>query len=251
MKTYEIVEGLDQVYEKYTDEDRLVWKTLFERQMVHLEKYADNTYLEGLEKIGFSAERIPHYKDVNLSLKELTGWSIKVVPGIISQVNFFDMLANKEFPSSTWLRKFSHLDYLSEPDMFHDGFGHIPMLTHKKFCLFFQKLGEIGVKYASNEEIVEKLGRLYWFTVEFGLIGTLKEHKIYGAGIISSIGETKYSMSKAPKKSIFNLKKVMATDFDNTVIQEHYFIIESFEMLLNSIHELENVLENHTKVIDA
>ena len=240
MKTYDLIDGLTQNYSAYTDEDRLVWKTLFNRQIKQLEKVADHEYLNGLDKIGFSAEQIPNFDEVNKLLKKNTGWEIIVVPGIIDQPNFFNMLSNKQFPSSTWLRKMSELDYLSEPDMFHDAFGHIPLLTNPTFCDFYQELGKVGVKYIDHPEIIEKLGRIYWFTVEFGLIKNGNQLKIYGAGILSSIGETKFSLSNEPKRISFDIMEVMNTDFDNTKIQELYFIIDSYEELLSSIRTVLN-----------
>jgi phenylalanine-4-hydroxylase len=235
MKTYAIVKGLTQNYGAYTHEDELVWKTLFERQMNQLNKVADQQYLEGLNRIGFSPDKIPNFKIVNERLAELTGWEIVVVPGIIDQATFFKMLANKKFPSSTWLRKMEDLDYLSEPDMFHDAFGHIPLLTNQTFCDFYRELGNVGVNYINKPDVIERLGRIYWFTVEFGLIRNNKEIKIYGAGILSSIGETKFSLSKVPKRKRFDILEIMDTDFDNSKIQDLYFVIESFDELLSSI----------------
>lgn len=238
MKTYDLIEGLTQNYAAYTDEDRLVWKTLFNRQMEQLKQVADINYLEGLKKIGFSADKIPDFKAVNKKLAAITGWEIVVVPGIIDQPDFFRMLANKQFPSSTWLRKMSELDYLSEPDMFHDAFGHIPLLTNPTFCDFYQELGKAGVKYINDPAVIERLGRIYWFTVEFGLIQNSADLHIYGAGILSSIGETKYSLSPVPERKAFDIIEVMQTDFDNTKIQNLYFVIKDYEELLAAIRKV-------------
>jgi phenylalanine-4-hydroxylase len=123
--------------------------------------------------------------------------------------------------------------------MFHDAFGHMPLLTNSIFCDFFQKIGELGVKYMDHPEIIEKLGRIYWFTVEFGLIENENGLKIYGAGILSSFGESKYSLSNEPQRRPFDIVEVMNTDFDNTIIQELYFVITSFKELSNSIEEAE------------
>ncbi|PHR48873.1 MAG: phenylalanine 4-monooxygenase [Fluviicola sp.] len=239
MKTYEIIEGLEQQYDKYSTEDQKVWEILFERQFEQLQELADLSYLEGIKRVGFSKNKIPNFKEVNARLRKQTGWNIHVVPGIIDQTNFFKMLSEKTFPSSTWLRKMDELDYLSEPDMFHDAFGHMPLLTNSIFCNFFQKIGDLGVKYIDHPEIIEKLGRIYWFTVEFGLIENGNGLKIYGAGILSSFGESKYSLSNEPERKPFDIVEVMNTDFDNTVIQELYFVIESFEQLSHSIEEAE------------
>lgn len=239
MKTYQLVAGLEQAYDKYTAEDKQVWSILFNRQIEQLQNVADESYLQGIVAIGFTADKIPDFRIVNERLLEATGWQIVVVPGIIDQANFFMMLANKQFPSSTWLRSMKSLDYLSEPDMFHDAFGHIPLLTNAVFCSFFHAIGRLGVKHIDNPSIIEKLGRIYWFTVEFGLIKSTEELKIYGAGIISSSGETVHCRGSVPERKPFDIVEIMNTDFDNTVIQNKYFVIESFEQLSNSITVLE------------
>ena len=242
MKTYALIDGLRQEYDRYTPEDRKVWTILFERQLKQLQGVADNNYLEGLEKIGFSAGSIPNFRIVNQRLKELTGWEIVVVPGIIDQRNFFEMLSERKFPSSAWLRSMEELDYLSEPDMFHDAFGHMPLLTNKTFCDFFHRIGVIGMNYENSPKHIEMLGRVYWFTIEFGLIQGADRLKIYGAGILSSIGETQFSLGDVPIRLPFDVKEIMNTDFDNTKIQEKYFVIESFDQLLSAVPEMEEHL---------
>lgn len=243
MKTYELIQGLKQEYDNYTAEDRKVWGILFNRQAEQIQGLADESYLKGIEKIGFNSTTIPDFRLVNTRLKSLTGWEIVVVPGIIDQVNFFTMLANKQFPSSTWLRSIEELDYLSEPDMFHDAFGHMPLLTNQTFCDFFHQIGLIGTKYLEHPKIIEMLGRVYWFTVEFGLIRAGSQLKIYGAGILSSIGETKFSLSDVPTRLPFDIVEIMNTDFDKTKIQEKYFMIDSFHQLLDSVAGMEKYLE--------
>lgn len=232
-----------QVYSDYTDEDQAVWKILFDRQMKQLSRMADESFLKAIDTIGFT-DRIPDFDEVNVRLKETTGWKIRVVPGIIEEADFFKLLEKKEFPSSTWLRAMNSLDYLSEPDMFHDAFGHMPLLTNETFCSFFRQIGRLGVQYADVPEVLTCLGRLYWFTVEFGLIQRDDEDlKIYGAGILSSSGESTFSLSERPKRKAYDVFEVVRTDFDNTVIQELYFVINSFEEISNSLVELEPMLE--------
>jgi phenylalanine-4-hydroxylase len=249
MKTYALIEGLQQEYDSYTEEDRQVWSILFNRQFNQLQGLADTSYLKGIEDIGFVANEIPDFRKVNRRLKELTGWEINVVPGIIDQFSFFKMLANKKFPSSTWLRSMNNLDYLSEPDMFHDAFGHMPLLTNPTFCDFFHQIGVIGTKYLDHPKIVEMLGRVYWFTIEFGLMSCEDQLKIYGAGILSSSGETVFSLSDVPERLPFDVVGIMNTDFDNTKIQEKYFVIDSFEQLLESVGEMERYLEKEVRRI--
>lgn len=242
MKTYPFQEGLKQQYELYTPEDFQVWQILYDRQMQSLPQVADESFLSGIEKIGFNRLEIPDFVKVNERLMRLTGWKIIEVPGIIESKLFFRMLANKQFPATTWLRSMSELDYLSEPDMFHDVFGHVPLLSNPMFCGFYQQLGEIGSQHLSNEPAIEMLGRIYWFTVEFGLIRQNDTTKIYGSGILSSSGETAFSLSEVPQHIPFDAALVMNTPYRNDVIQDKYFVINSFDQLMESTNIIRDVL---------
>lgn len=235
MKTYALKQNLKQEYNLYTPEDFLVWKTLFERQMILLNDLASAEYLKSIKTVKFSADQIPDFREVNGILKEETGWSLEVVEGIINEKDFFLLLSQKKFPATTWLRKLSELDYLPEPDMFHDVFAHVPLLTNQKFCDFFKTIGDLGVKHKSHPDILIMLGRLYWFTIEFGLIKEDGRLKIYGAGILSSYGESKFSVSSEPIHLPFNVEEIMHTGFENDKIQLKYFVINSFDELYNSI----------------
>lgn len=243
MKTYDMIAGMQQEYERYTPEDFAVWKILMERQMNTLTTVASSEYLEGIETMGFHKERIPDFKEVNTTLARLTGWQIQVVPGIIAEPDFFNLLAQKKFPATTWLRKMSELDYLSEPDMFHDVFGHLPLLTNQLFTDFYRFMGELGVRYQGNEKITTMLGRIYWFTVEFGLIKNKEAKKIYGAGILSSHGETNFSLSEVPRHIPFDAEQIMFTHFENDKIQDKYFVIDSFRQLYDSMPTIQAVVE--------
>ena len=170
MKTYKFEEGLEQDYGNYKDEAFSVWRILFERQIENLSDVACTEFLDGIKNVNFHSNKIPDFNEVNTLLQNSTGWKIIAVHGIIEEKIFFKMLSEKQLPATTWLRKMSELDYLSEPDMFHDVFGHVPLLSNQLFCDFHQKLGEIGVQHLENDEAIEMLGRIYWFTVEFGLI---------------------------------------------------------------------------------
>ncbi len=251
MKTYRMIEGMKQEYDNYSVEDFAVWKILLERQMTILPELASNEYLEGIETINFSKDKIPNFIEVNSILGKLTGWEIVVVPGIIAEQDFFKLLSQKKFPATTWLRKMSELDYLPEPDMFHDVFGHIPLLTNQLFCDFFQTLGALGTKYLENENIIAMLGRIYWFTVEFGLINNSGKKKIYGAGILSSHGETKFSLSEVPLHLQFDAEVIMNTHFENDKIQDKYFVIDSFQQLYDSIEIIKNVVEKEVTFVSS
>lgn len=244
---YDIVPDLKQDYEKYTPEDLDVWRTLYQRQITQLQQYATHEYLKGLDDIHFTPNEIPNIAKANKLLAQITGWELIAVPGILNEPAFFSLLAQKKFPATTWLRKKEQLDYLSEPDMFHDVFGHVPILTNYHFTEFFQTIGTLGVQYLHRSEIVTMLGRLYWFTVEFGLIRTNgNPRKIYGAGIISSYGETKFCMTEKPSFIDYNTELIMNTNYENDHIQDTYFVIHSFEQLYHSIDEIKRVIDKNT-----
>lgn len=235
---YEMIAGLQQIYSNYTAEDFEVWEFLFNRQMPALQKVASQEYLDGVANIQFTASAIPDIEKTNQLLAQQTGWQLVVVPGIIKEPDFFNLLSQKKFPATTWLRKKESLDYLPEPDMFHDVFGHVPLLTNYHFTEFFQTIGSLGVAHLQNENVVAMLGRLYWFTIEFGLIQTANDLKIYGAGIISSYSETGFSLSSQPKHLPYNAAVIMNTPYENDHIQDTYYVIDSFEQLYHSIETI-------------
>lgn len=231
---------MNQNYGKYTAEDFKVWRTLFDRQMKILPGLASESYLKAIEVVGFRADKIPDFEEVNEILTKESGWQLSVVPNIIPNEEFFPLLSSRTFSATSWLRKMSELDYLEEPDMFHDVFGHVPLLSNPIFCAFFKGLAEIAMKYIDHKEAIEMLGRMYWFTIEFGLIREKGDLKIYGAGILSSHGETKFSLSGEPEHLEFDVAAVLEQDYDNMKIQERYFVIEGFDQLFQSLDEIEN-----------
>ncbi len=235
---------MSQEYEKYTQEDQDVWRVLFERQITQLPSLACETFMKGLDDIQFKKDSIPNFIETNKILKQITGWELYVVPGLIDNKSFFELLKAKKFPATTWLRKMSELDYLEEPDMFHDVFGHVPLLTNQNFCDFLEGLSVIALKHIEDEWAVELLSRIYWYTVEFGLIENEKGLKIYGAGILSSSGESTYSLrSKTPSRVPYDVKKIFDTPYIKDKFQEIYFVIDSYEQLFNSLDKIEELLE--------
>lgn len=236
-----------QIYANYTDQDFLVWKTLFERQMNVLKPIVSSEYLEALNVVKFSANRIPDFAEIGDLLIPLTGWSIQVVPNISPQKEFFEFLSEKKFTSTCWLRTMEQLDYLEEPDMFHDVFAHVPLLSNQNYVNFFKGISDIALKHIDNPLAIELLGKIYWFTIEFGLIREGDGLKIYGAGIISSMGETKHCLSNKALHLDFDISTIFGTGFRTDVIQERYFVIDSFEQLYNSLPELERRLEETLK----
>lgn len=239
----ERIRPTQQVYAKYTPEDFQVWQTLFDRQMELLAGKVAPEYLEALQQVGFRRDRIPHMEVLNARLAGLTGWKIVTVPNIVEADRFFQHLAKKEFTATCWLRRLAELDYLEEPDMFHDVFAHVPLLANEAYSHFFQQMGELALRYIHDPDIVLQLQRLYWFTIEFGLIqksgGPLQ---IYGAGIISSKGETEYALSDASEKRPFEVGAVMQQAFRTDQIQPVYFVIESFEQLADCLPQVEAAL---------
>ncbi|MEQ8472286.1 MAG: phenylalanine 4-monooxygenase [Marinoscillum sp.] len=233
---------MKQIYGNYTKEDFEVWKLLYNRQMENLPKAATAEYLDGLTKVSFVESEIPKFEETNKTLEALTGWKLAVVPGIVPDYTFFELMSNRRFPATTWLRKMKELDYLEEPDMFHDVFAHVPLLSNQLFVDFLEALSNIGLKYVGNDYAIEILSRIYWFTVEFGLIQEEAGLRIYGAGILSSAGETKFSLSEKPPKHAFSVQEIANTPFRKDVFQEDYFVIQSYEQLYNSIPEIKEVL---------
>ncbi|MCB0756534.1 MAG: phenylalanine 4-monooxygenase [Flavobacteriales bacterium] len=232
-----------QIYSNYTKEDFEVWKLLYNRQSDLLRKYASKEYLNALDIVGFSAEEIPDFNRIEEALKPLTGWRLKTVPNISEQKQFFEFLSNKQFTATCWLRQMDELDYLEEPDMFHDIFGHVPLLSNKAYTDFFEAISYIALKHIENPKAIELLGRIYWFTIEFGLIRESGKLKIYGAGIISSYGETNNALTDATQRFDFDVKKILNTDFRTDILQDKYFVIDSYEQLYASIPAIESNLE--------
>ncbi len=240
---------MKQEYDKYTAEDFEVWRILFERQIQQLPGMATDEYLEGIRKIGFTAHKIPDFREVNKVLYSYTGWQLYVVPGLIGNKEFFELLANRYFPSSTWLRLTEQLDYLEEPDMFHDVFGHVPLLTNPHLCNFLADLSRIALRFIDNPYAIELISSLYWYTVEFGLIQEKDGLRIYGAGILSSTGETWYALhDQRPKRLPYDVRTLLLTPYIKDQFQGQYFIIESYEQLYQSVGEIEQVLQELTSM---
>ena len=232
-----------QIYNDYTPHDLLVWETLFNRQILILKPIVSSAYLEALEVVKFTSDKIPHFDEVAALLRPLTGWSMEVVPHISPQKIFFEFLSQKKFTATCWLRTMEQLDYLEEPDMFHDVFAHVPLLSNQTYVDFFKGISTIALKYIDSPKAIELLGRIYWFTIEFGLIKENNELKIYGAGIISSMGETKHCLSPQAVHVNFDVQTIFNTDFRTDILQVKYFVIESFKQLFESLDEIEELIE--------
>lgn len=228
---------IEQRWERYTDEEHQVWDTLYYRQIEMLQNRAVEEFHAGLGLLDLGAGGIPDLNVINPKLRELTGWTVVMVPHLVPDEVFFEHLANRRFPSGRFIRKPDQLDYLEEPDIFHDIFGHVPMLTLPVFADYMQAYGQGGLRAQSLGRLKE-LARLYWYTVEFGLIQRPEGLRIYGAGIVSSAGETPFSLeSDSPNRIGFDLERVMRTDYKIDDFQQLYIVIESFQQLLDATQQ--------------
>ena len=222
-----------QDYARYTAAEQDLWKRLYARQSVLVPQYACNEFIESLNTLNFGAG-IPHFDEINARLRPATGWTLVAVPGLVPDDVFFTHLANRRFPVSVWLRKPEEFEYIVEPDIFHDFFGHVPMLFNKVFADYLEAYGKGGVK-AQGLDALDYLARLYWYTVEFGLIRTRDGLRTYGAGTLSSAGELPYCIeSHQPNRIRFDLLRVMQSKYNIDTYQETYFIIDSFRELFDA-----------------
>jgi phenylalanine-4-hydroxylase len=215
----------------YGAHDHALWRTLYERQSKLVKAYAPDVFIRSIAAMD-CAEGIPDLEKLSRRLRAATGWEIAPVPGLIPDDVFFAHLANRRFPSSFWIRKPEEIDYLVEPDVFHDVFGHVPLLFDPVFADYLQHYGTGGPK-AIAHDAVSILARLYWYMVEFGLIQTENGLKAYGAGMLSSFGETQFSVDSAkPNRIGFDLRRVMRTRYNIDSFQGTYFVLPSFEKLI-------------------
>ena len=222
----------------YTDEQHNTWAELVDRAFPQLEKFAAREYLDGFEIIGLRRDRLPNLAAISARLGPRTGWSSTPVSGFLPAPAFFEMLANRLFPTTTWLRSRDSLEYTPEPDIFHDVFGHVPMHSHKVFADFLQRYGSVCAA-TTDPQVLEKLGRLFWYTVEFGLIRQGSEIKAYGSGIISSHGECQNVINGGCAIQPFSLDAVLNTPVKVDEMQKVLFAVESFDQIYESMHQAE------------
>jgi phenylalanine-4-hydroxylase len=221
---------VDQPYAKYSEAEHDRWRRLYRRQMALMTRYAAPEFTHSLEQFSV-ANTIPDFARINERLAKATGFQIVAVPGLVPDDVFYDHLANRRFPVSWWIREESELDYLVEPDVFHDFFGHVPLLAHPVFADYMVEYGRAG-PLAARMGAIPLLARLYWYTIEFGLIRTADGLRAYGAGILSSKGETIHAVeSEIPNRIAFDLKRVLMTEYKIDEYQRSYFVIDSFDQL--------------------
>jgi phenylalanine-4-hydroxylase len=221
----------------FTEEEHLIWRTLYKRQSEVLKGRAISLFTDSLSTLGIAQDRIPDFAEVNEILMKRTGWQVVPVPGLIPDEPFFELLANRRFPAGNFIRTKEQLDYIQEPDVFHDLFGHVPILADPVFANHMEAYGHGGLK-AAKLGMTDKLARLYWYTVEFGLIQEPQGLRIYGAGILSSPTESIFSLeSDSPHRIAFNLRRILQTRFRIDDFQDNYFVIDSAKQLFAETQE--------------
>ena len=223
---------IDQGWHNYTPQEHAVWKTLFERQSKLLPGRACDEFVRGMQDLPIGPDQIPNFEQLSETLSQRTGWQIVAVPGLVPDDVFFEHLAHRRFPAGHFIRKPHELDYLEEPDVFHDVFGHVPMLMNPAIADYIQAYGEGGLR-AKRLGVLEKLARVYWYTVEFGLVKQPDGLRVYGAGIASSAAETVFSVEDdSPNRVAFDLERVMRTNYRIDDFQESYFVLDNLNDLL-------------------
>ena len=223
---------IDQGWHNYTPQEHAVWKMLFERQSKLLPGRACDEFVRGMQDLPIGPDQIPNFEQLSETLSQRTGWQIVAVPGLVPDDVFFEHLAHRRFPAGHFIRKPHELDYLEEPDVFHDVFGHVPMLMNPAIADYIQAYGEGGLR-AKRLGVLEKLARVYWYTVEFGLVKQPGGLRVYGAGIASSATETVFSVEDdSPNRVAFDLERVMRTNYRIDDFQETYFVLDNLNDLL-------------------
>ncbi|MDO9094955.1 MAG: phenylalanine 4-monooxygenase [Rubrivivax sp.] len=223
----------EQAYAQYTEADHATYRRLYSRQLQQLPGLACDEFISAVQQLG-TPEHIPHFDDVSERLLKATGWQIVGVPGLIPEEAFFALLAARKFPVTDWIRKPEEFDYVVEPDVFHDLFGHVPLLFNPVFADYMQAYGAGGMK-ASRLDAAELLARLYWYTVEFGIIATPQGLRAYGAGILSSAGELRHSVTSMQAERVaFDLQRLMRSRYKIDSYQATYFVIDSFDQLFEA-----------------
>lgn len=222
--------------------DPAVWQTLFNRQKANLKDKACPEFFTGLNRLGFQPDQVPTLADLSARLQQLNGWQIQRVPGIVDAGDFLELLSRRIFPSTYFLRSMAQLDYLEEPDMFHDLFGHLPLLAHPEFADFYQQLGQTGIAVREDAEALDRIERFYWYTVEFGLVAAEHGVQIYGSGLLSSFGESRQIYSNHVEIRNFNLEEILDLPFDKSHMQPVYYVVPDFEFLYGQLAELEACL---------
>jgi phenylalanine-4-hydroxylase len=240
---------IEQNYAAYTEEQHAVWAELVGRRMPQISEHAAHEYLEGFEYLCLPTDRMPNLAALSAKLQPRTGWNTTAVSGFMPGPAFFEMLAARRFPTTTWLRSRDSLEYTPEPDIFHDVFGHVPMHAHPVFADFLAHYGQVCSRI-NDEAVLERIGRVFWYTVEFGLIRQDEEVKVYGSGLISSNGECSNVLHKGCEVRPFVLEEVLRTPVKVNEMHHLLFAIESFDEIFEAMHVLESRIRNGSRLDD-
>jgi phenylalanine-4-hydroxylase len=232
---------IQQDWSKYSADQHAIWAELVGRRMPQLQEHACDEYLDGFYQIGLRQDVIPNLAEINRRLGPRTGWNATPVSGFLPADAFFEMLAARQFPTTTWIRDRGSLEYTPEPDIFHDVFGHVPMHAHPVFADFLQHYGRICAAL-TDKEALEKMGRLFWFTVEFGVIRQNGAIKLYGSGLISSHGESSHVIAGGPEIRDFDVDQVLEQKFSTSEMQKVLYAVESFDQIYEATHDAERRL---------
>lgn len=235
---------------EWTDDENQTWQTLINRQNDIVKTRACDEFLEGLNRIGFSQNKIPQHSEINQKLKNYSGWEVEIVPALIPAKEFFTLLANKKFPAASFIRTPHELDYIQEPDIFHEFYGHVPLLTFSDYANFMEEFGKLALSISAKDR--RRLFRLFWFTIEFGLLKTPNGVKAYGGGMLSSIHETVYSVeSNIPKREEFDPLKTLRTPYRIDIPQPLYYVLNDFKDLYKILdQDLISLLEESKQLGD-
>lgn len=234
----------------WSSAENQTWSHLIERQTEIVRTRACDEFLEGLDRIQFSRQSVPQHTEINRRLKDFTGWEVEVVPALIPAKEFFTLLANKKFPAASFIRIPEELDYIQEPDIFHEFYGHVPLLTFKDYARFMEEFGKLALSAPASDR--RRLFRIFWFTIEFGLLKTSQGVKAFGGGILSSIHETVYSLeSSVPERLAFNPLNALRTPYRIDIPQPLYYVLDSFEDLYRLLdQDLMKLLEESKSLGD-
>lgn len=234
----------------WTTDENKTWNSLITRQSEIVRTRACPEFLEGLSRIGFSQDRVPQHSEINKRLKDFSGWEVEVVPALIPAKEFFTLLANKKFPAASFIRIPQELDYIQEPDIFHEFYGHVPLLTFNEYANFMEEFGKIALSISPKDR--RRIFRIFWFTVEFGLLKTPNGIKAYGGGMLSSIHETVYSVeSPLPQRVDFDPLSALRTPYRIDIPQPLYYVLENFTDLYKILDtDLVGLLEESKELGD-
>lgn len=225
------------------------WNKLITRQNEIIKGRACREFIDGQKALGLSLDRVPDLSYVNKKLSDATGWAVEPVPAVIQPKEFFTLLSNKKFPAATFIRTPEELDYLQEPDIFHEIYGHTPLLTNDAYANYMEKFGKLALSVDSKDR--KRLFRLFWFTIEFGLVKTDEGLRAYGGGILSSIGETQYCLTETPKKQPFSILDALRTPYRIDIMQPLYFVLESIDDLFTILdQDILKIMEEAKKLGD-